>query len=198
VAKKDLLRRAKVLAWFTVIYNLLEAAASIFFGSNDGSLSLVGFGGDSLIEAGSAAVVLWRFQSVVGGKEDEREKAAQKWIGTLLMALGLYLAISATFEFRRGAGPSESAPGIVISLISLAVMGWLYRAKIACASGLKSAALKADAFCTLSCMWLSGLLLLGSALLAGTGLLWFDALTTAGMAFLIVREGFEEYEEATE
>ena len=90
------------------------------------------------------------------------------------------------------------AAGIVVALVSLAVMGWLYRAKMACASALKSPALKADAFCTLSCMWLSGLLLLGSLLLAGTGLLWFDAATSMAMAWLIAREGMEEYDEASE
>lgn len=193
--RKTAISRAKSLAWFTVAYNIAEALVSGWFGVKDGSLSLVGFGGDSLIEAAAAGIVLWRFSSLVKGGEDRKEEAAQRWIGVLLMALALYLAISAWFEFRAGKGPERAMPGIWISLVSLLVMGWLYKGKMACATALKSRALKAEAFCTLSCMWLSGLLLAGSALLAGTHLLWFDSLTTVAMAWLILREGMEEYEE---
>ena len=191
-----LVERARFLAWFTVLYNLVEAVLSVAFGAKDGSLALTGFGADSLIEAAAAGVVLWRFSFVLKNKDDARERAAQKWIAVLLMALALFLFISAWFEFKSQHRPTSGVAGVVISVLSLAVMAWLYRAKMACATGLKSRALRADAFCTLSCMWLSGLLLAGSALFAGTQLAWFDALTTAGMAFLIAREGMEEYEDA--
>jgi divalent metal cation (Fe/Co/Zn/Cd) transporter len=186
--------RARLLAWVTIAYNLVEAALSAWFGARGGSLSLLGFGGDSLIEAISGAMVLWS----MAGADPKREGAAQRWIGTLLLALALYLGLSAWFEFKSGKGPETALPGIAISLASLAVMAWLYRAKTEAALALDNPALKADAFCTLSCMWLSGLLLLGSAVLGSTHLHWFDALTTAVMAFLIAREGAEEYEEGYE
>ena len=189
-------KRARALAWFGLCYNVLEAALSIGFGARDRSLSLLGFGCDSLIEAAAAALILWRFQSVVKGLEDEREEAAQKWISVLLLGLAAYLLISAGMRVIQGQGPVEGGAGIWISLVSLGVMAWLYRAKVACATALNSKALKADAFCSLSCMWLSGLLLLGSALFVGTHLFWFDALTTLAMAVLIIREAAEEYDES--
>jgi divalent metal cation (Fe/Co/Zn/Cd) transporter len=188
--------QARRLAWITLFYNLAEASASAWYGWSGHSLALLGFGGDSLIEAASAVAVLWSFQRHLKPDGEGRGRSAQKLIGVLLLALALYLAISAYFEFRSGRGPVESAPAVWISLISLAVMLWLYRGKAACAEALQSPALRADAFCTLSCMWLSGLLLAGSAVLAGTHILWFDALTTLGMAVLIAREGIEEYDES--
>ena len=189
--------RARALAWFSVCYNLLEAAASGAFGLKEGSLSLLGFGGDSLIEAASAAVVLWRFREVVEeGLEDAKERRAQKLIGVLLLALALYLTLSSSLALLHGRGPAEATAGIVIALVSLAVMWRLYGAKKAVAEALHSKALRADAFCTLSCMWLSGLLLLGSLLLAGTHLIIFDGVTSLGMAYLIAKEGAEEYDDS--
>jgi divalent metal cation (Fe/Co/Zn/Cd) transporter len=196
MAADALLRRARGLALFTVAYNLAEAGVSVAFGLREGSLSLVGFGGDSLIEAASACVVLWRFQSVVSGVEDARERAAQKMIGTLLCALAAFMAVSAWFSWRNPSPLEGGQAGIWVALVSLAVMFWLYRAKSACAKALDSRALRADAFCTLSCMWLSGLLLAGSLLLAGTHLRLFDVLTTLGMSWLIFREGAEEYDDS--
>jgi divalent metal cation (Fe/Co/Zn/Cd) transporter len=192
--REALQRQARRLAWVTLVYNLLEALASVWFGGRGGSLSLLGFGCDSMIEAASGAVVLWS----LAGADPRREGAAQRWIGTLLLALALFLGLGAWMQFRSGKGPDSALPGLCIALVSLAVMAWLYRAKAALAAALDSAALKADAFCTLSCMWLSGLLLLGSAILGGTHILWFDSLTTAAMAVLIAREGAEEYDEGVE
>jgi divalent metal cation (Fe/Co/Zn/Cd) transporter len=188
--------RAKRLAWFTLGYNLFEASISVWLGWQGRSLSLMGFGGDSLIEAASAAVVLWNFKEIFSDPSNPREKAGQRMIGVLLLALSLYLAVSSYFQFRSGNGPLSSLPGVWISLISLAVMGALYRFKKQCADALENPVLHADAFCTLSCMWLSGLLLLGSALLAGTHVMWFDSVTTLAMAVLIAREGIEEYDES--
>jgi divalent metal cation (Fe/Co/Zn/Cd) transporter len=192
---QSLLAKARFLAWFTLLYNLVEAAVCAYFGTQDRALSLLGFGGDSLIEAASGMVLIWSFRD-----HSKHSHAAHRLISVLLLALALFLALSAWFSFSKPAaeGPKSGLPGILISLVSLLVMFWLYRQKIAVAQALNSAALKADAFCTLSCMWLSGLLLLGSAAFAGTGKAWFDAATTLAMAVLIAREGAEEYDEAME
>lgn len=191
---ETLIRRARFLAWFTVFYNLAEAAVCGYFGVQDKALSLLGFGGDSLIEAASGLVVRWSLSN-----HSKNSHAAHKLISALLLALSLFLALSAWFSFHNtSAGPKSGLPGILISLVSLAVMFWLYRQKLSVATALASPELKADAFCTLSCMWLSGLLLLGSAAFAGTGKAWFDSGTTFAMAILIFWEGAEEYDEAKE
>ena len=81
MTRQALQSRAKLLAWITVAYNLLEAAVSAWFGARQGSLSLQGFGCDSLMEAASGAVVLWSLM----GADSKREGLAQRWIGTLLL-----------------------------------------------------------------------------------------------------------------
>lgn len=194
----DWRRRAQQLALFTIAYNLLEALACGLFGVKDNSLSLLGFGSDSLIEAASGAVVWWRFGRESGGThaDSAAERRAQKTIGGLLLALALSLAGGAVWTLLRGSGaPSEGGlAGTVISLVSLAVMGLLLRAKMATAGALDSAVLRADAFCTRSCMWLSSVLLAGSFLLLETQHAYFDALASLVMAYLVSREGWENWE----
>lgn len=185
-------RRARALAVFTIAYNALEAVVALGYGLHDEALSLFGFGLDSLLESASGAVVLWRLQA--GHAPDEaRERRATKIIGGLLIALALVLALGAVLEAASGRGPRQTWPGIAVAAISLAVMGWLYRAKMQAATALDSASLREDAFCTKSCMWLSALLLGGSLLFEGTGLSLFDAAASAGMAWLIYKEGREAW-----
>lgn len=187
-------RRARHLAYFTIAYNLLEAAVAITFGWRDGSLALGGFGVDSLLESASAGVVLWRLNVGDGEEAELRETKARKAIGGLLLTLAAGLSLGALLQAWRGAGPSDTWMGVAVSVVSLLVMGFLYKAKRAAADALGSAALREDAFCTLSCMWLSGALLAGSLAFEGFGLQLFDAVATLGMAVLIAREGREAWE----
>lgn len=189
----DWTRRARFLAYFTIAYNLVEAAVAIGFGLHDEALSLFGFGLDSLLESAAGGVVLWRLSP--GGHADEaRERRATKAIGGLLIALAAALAVGAILEAVSGRGPERTWPGVAVAGVSLAVMGWLYRAKMQAATALNSAALREDAFCTKSCMWLSALLLAGSLAFEGLGLALFDAAASAGMAWLIYKEGREAWE----
>ncbi len=183
--------RARSLALFTVAYNVVEGAVSIGFGSHDSVLSLVGFGLDSFLEAATALVVLWR----LGGLDHEREEMAEKIIGGLLMLLALGLALGASVEFFGRRLPEHGAASIVIALVSLSVMAWLYRAKMEVAHGLNSRALLLDAFCTKSCMWLSGLLLGGALVLEVFGWRLFDPIVSLAMAWLIWREGAEAWQD---
>ena len=138
-------------------------------------------------------MVLWRLQA--GHAPDEaRERRATRVIGGLLIALAIVLALGAGLEAYAGRGPRQTWPGAIVAIVSLAVMGWLYRAKMLAATALDSPSLRADAFCTKSCMWLSALLLGGSLLFEGTGLSIFDAAASLGMAWLIYKEGRENWE----
>ncbi len=192
----DWRQRARALALFTVAYNILEALACAWFGIEAESRAILGFGGDSLIEAASGALIWWRFSQV--GDSPKNEILVHLWISNLLLALAVFLAVSASLDLYHGHRPQSTMAGSVIALLSLLVMGWLYRSKMSCARALKSDALRADAICTLSCMWLSGLLLLGSLFYEFAGWAWVDAITTLGMAILIAREGAEEHDESLE
>lgn len=190
----DWRRRARALAWFTIGYNLVEALASGWFGAGDHSLSLLGFGSDSLLEAVSGGVVLWRFSAEAQGAANvAAERRAQRIIGALLLALAATLVGGALWALLHGSGPGSGLAGTAIAFISMAVMAALLRAKLAVAKALDSAVLRADAFCTKSCLWLSGVLLAGSFLILTTRYAWFDALASLSMAALVLREGWENW-----
>jgi divalent metal cation (Fe/Co/Zn/Cd) transporter len=189
-------RRAKGLAALGLGFYMLEALASFWVALSNHSLSLMGFGADSLLEAASALVLLWATRGGHWFESPEQERRAQRQIAVLLMALATYLALSAYFRFRQGFGPEEFQSNIWIALVSLGVMSWLYRAKLRCARVLDSPPLRADAHCTLSCLWISATLLLGALLGQWSALRGLDALTTVAMATFLAHEGVEEFDEA--
>ena len=189
-----LARRASRLAYFTVGYNVLEAAVAIASGLLAGSIALVGFGLDSLIEVTSALAILWRFRRA--RQEQERaESRAVKLVGATFFALAVYVSYEAISDlwFRRA--PSFSIPGLVIAVLSLIIMPILGVAKRRLAIRLASRALAADAVETLLCSYLSAALLLGLAANGWLGWWWADPIAALWMVPYMIWEGFEAFGE---
>ncbi len=181
--------RAQALAWITVAWNLVEGLVSVGFGSKAESLSLFGFGLDSFVEVGSAAMVLWRLKH---DGASPRERSAAKTIGTLFLLLAASVAYGAAQRLVTREAPESSVPGLIISLLSLAFMAWLWQAKRELAKASCSPTLAADAACSLACIQLSIVLLAGSLLfLLAPKLWWADAAASLGLALLIAREGWD-------
>lgn len=186
------LSRARSLAYFTVGYNLVEGVVSVAFGAKDESLSLFGFGLDSFIECASAFVVLWRVRrESATGSVESRERPAVRAIGGLFLVLAVVVAAGSILRLARVQHPDTALPGIVISLASLSFMVFLYRAKMRLAREAGSRTLRSDAICSLACVWLSLVLLVGSALYAALGIWWADSVSALLIAGLIAREGWE-------
>jgi divalent metal cation (Fe/Co/Zn/Cd) transporter len=183
-------QRALFLAWFTVAFNLLEGGVSVAFGLADDSVALWGFGFDSFVEVASALVVLWRLRGAFGSASLQRERRATLVIGTLFLILATGVTAASILQLLGRHRPDSGLPGLVVSLLSLAVMFWLWRAKLAAARALDSATLRGDAACSLACIQLSGVLLAGSLATALQPALWMaDGLAAALLALLIAREG---------
>jgi len=185
--------RARWLAVATMAYNVLEGLVSLAFGASEGSISLLGFGVDSWVEVGSAAVVYWKLTRAPGCATSarERERRATRWIGGLLLALGVCTAIGSALQIATGGHPDSTLPGVIISLVSLSFMFSLWRAKLAAAGALGSRALALDAACSRSCIQLSAILLLGSGIYAlAPGLWWADGAAALLLAAFIGREGY--------
>lgn len=192
--RDSLVGRVILLSWFTIAYNLLEGLVSVWFGLSDGSMALAGFGADSFIEVFSAMLVLWRFRSEAAGAcvPVERERRATLGIGALFVALAAATAAGALLQLRDGGHPRTTAPGLVISCLSLGFMFFLWRAKARLAVELDSATVLKDAACSLACIKLSSVLLLGSLLfLASPALWWTDAAAAMSLSLLIGFEGVE-------
>jgi divalent metal cation (Fe/Co/Zn/Cd) transporter len=180
-------RRALWLAGLTLAYNLVEGAVSMAFGWADDSVALFGFGADSFIEVASALLVLWK---LMDHGDLARERKATQRIGWLFLFLAFGIAGGGALQLTARAHPPTTLPGLVISALSLACMGFLWRAKRQAARALDSATLAADAACSLACIQLSVVLFVGSLLfLLAPTLWWVDAAAALGLALLIGKEG---------
>jgi divalent metal cation (Fe/Co/Zn/Cd) transporter len=188
----QLVRRATRLEYLTVGWNLLEAVVAIVSGLLAGSVALMGFGLDSVIETFSGATLLWRLGHDHDPERRERsERLALRLVGLSLLLLAVYVAADAALALLHRKQPEESLPGIVLAAVSLAVMPLLARAKRKVAQAIGSDALHADSVQTDICAWLSAILLGGLLLNALRGWWWADPIAALIMAPLIGKEGIE-------
>lgn len=182
-------RRGRRLEYFTIIWNCLESLIAIGSGLLAGSIALVGFGVDSLIESSSGVALLWRLRD--GEKGDKREQAALKHVGISFLLLAGYVAFNAIKALIRREPPEASYIGIALALLSLAVMPLLARMKRQVAAQLNSHALQADSRQTDICAYLSAILLGGLLLNAIFNWWWADPLAAMMMVPIIAKEGVE-------
>jgi len=195
-----LYQKASWLALITIYYNLLEGSVSVFFGFQDETLSLFGFGVDSFVEVISGIGVwhmIQRFWQSTDRKIDRFEQRALKITGTAFYILTAGLTVTAVYNIYSGHHPESTFWGIVISLISIGSMWALIHFKVKVGTALNSQAILADAECTRICLILSGVLLAASLIYEVTGLGWVDSLGSIFMAWLSFREGRESFEKAS-
>lgn len=193
------LKRGRFLAVVTVAYNILEGVVATVFGVRADSVALTGFGVDSFVEVSSAVVIAWRLHAELrddGVATDERaervERRAALATGVLLLLLAAYLAVYAGRALLGyEAPPSPSRLGIALTAVSAILMPLLARAKLATAAVLQSRALRADAFETIACVWLSITTLAGLALNAAFGFWWADPAAALVLVPLVAKEGME-------
>ena len=176
---------------------LIEAAVAIGAGVAAHSLSLIAFGADSLIEHASAGVLLWRLNvELRKGAEFPQsvEHRASRISGALLFVLAAYVVVIAVYGLWRRDGQEFSTPGFVITVLAIPVMWWLARAKMRVADQLGSRALRADAVESITCGYLSGVVVAGLvAQLLMPGWWWVDSIASVVMVVLLVKEGREAW-----
>ena len=186
-----LLARGRRLEYLTIAWNGLEAVVALVAGVLAGSVALVGFGLDSVIEMASAAILLWRFAAETDANRERVERRAHRLAGICLLLLAVYVTIeSARALWLRGV-PEHSVPGIAITIAAMLVMPLLGRAKRAVARELSSGALHSDSRQADFCAYLSAIVLAGLLLNWLLGWWWADAVAALGMVPIIAREGVE-------
>ena len=192
-------RLAKILATVTILYNILEGVASVYFGADDEALSLFGFGLDSFVEVISG-IGIWhmihRLQRIPESDPDRFERTALRVTGSAFYVLSIGLAITGILNLYRGQRPETTFWGIVISLISISAMWMLIHYKMKVGRQLRSEAIIADANCSRVCLWLSWVLLFASVGYELTGFGGIDAAGAIAIAVLSFREGREAFEKA--
>ena len=192
VTRATLVRRGLRLNYATIAYNVLEAVASLAAGIMAGSVALVGFGIDSVIEVTASGAAQWRLRADVDHADRERvERVTLRVIGWSFLALAAYVAVDSAMSLWYREHPDRSAVGMVILALSVIVMPVLARAKRRIARALGSAALEADATQTSLCAYLSVIALAGVASNAIAGWWWCDPAAALVMVPIIVKEGVE-------
>jgi len=191
------LERGLRLELLTVGWNTVEAVVAILAAMAAGSVALLGFGVDSVVETTSGAILIWRLRAERHARDREAierlDHRARRLVGVSLFLLAAYVAVDAGHALWRHERPSATVVGIVLTAVSLLVMGWLARAKRRAAAALGSRALEADSFQTTACFWLSLITLTGIALNAALGWWWADPVAALGMTPLLVKEGREAW-----
>lgn len=199
--RTHLLGRAIRLESLTIAWNLIEAAVAIGAGWLAGSVALVGFGLDSIIETVAASALYIRFRAEIHGASKEAAEAhearALRIVGITFLALALYILFEAGSSLWLRDAPDRSRVGIALAAVSLAVMPLLAWAKHRTGRALGSRALIADAKETLACSYLSLALLLGLGAHSLFGWWWADPVAALAMLPWLVREGREALAEAS-
>lgn len=183
-------RRAQWLAAASVTYNAIEAIVALSAGVAASSISLVGFGLDSVVEMSSGLVILWQFRHL---RPETRERQALRAIAVSFYALAAYVAIESTRSLLGGEVSEKSAAGIIIAALSLFIMPTLSFTQRRTGQQLGSATVVADSKQTLLCTYLSGVLLVGLVLNAVLGWKWADPLVGYVIVGLAIAEGREAW-----
>jgi divalent metal cation (Fe/Co/Zn/Cd) transporter len=182
-------RRARLLAWLTVAWNVVEAVVAIIAGAAANSIALVSFGLDSTVEVMSALVIVWQLQ----GLPEDRERRALRLVAISFFTLATYVVVQSVYDLVSRSEPDTTVVGIVVAIASLVVMPLLARAKRRNGKAMASGAVVADSNQTQLCAYLSAILLGGLVLNATVGWWWADPLAAIGIAVLAFSEGREAW-----
>jgi divalent metal cation (Fe/Co/Zn/Cd) transporter len=195
--KQQLYKQAYYLSLFTIFYNILEGLISMALGYSDETLSLFGFGADSFIEVMSGLGITIMLLRIKRNKESSVipfEKTALRITGTAFYMLSTGLFAGIIFNLIRHHKPETTFWGIIISLVSIAVMFWLMSAKRSTGIKLNSQPIISDASCTKICIYMSVVLLLSSLVYELTGFAYADSIGAAGLVYFSISEGKEAFE----
>ena len=192
-SREAAVRRGVRLQYFTITYNSLEGVISLIAGLFAGSISLIGFGFDSLIEVTSGAAVLWRLRrDRHAAHRQSMERKALRIVGWCFLALSAYILYDSGSALMQQEAPGRSIPGIILAAVSIIVMPLLAAAKRRVAAEIGSDAVKADARQTDFCTYLSAILLCGLGLNALFGWWWADPIAALVMTPIIAKEGIRK------
>jgi divalent metal cation (Fe/Co/Zn/Cd) transporter len=195
-SRADAVRRALLLTYITIGWMTVEGAASLLLGWISKSLLLEAFGIDSVIELFSAAVLLWRLRveasdSATSEHVDFVEHRAARLVGYSLYALVAYVVLNSgygLFIAKRITDTHESVWGILIGLVAKIGMPVLAAYKLKVAARLNSRALRADAIESITCGYLSLVLIVGLAATRLLGWWWLDSVAALALIPFVIKE----------
>lgn len=187
------------LSIITIVYNIIEGLVSVYFGSTDDTLVLLGFGVDSFVEVISGIGILhmvYRMQRSEIKDFDMFERLALRITGVAFMLLTAGLVIGSVLKMINNSKPETTLAGIIIAAVSILTMYFLMHYKLKTGKALNSEAIIADAHCTKTCLYLSFILLASSVLYELFKINYIDIAGSLGIAWYAFSEGRESLEKA--
>ena len=184
--------RARFLAWGGIAWHFIEFAIAIAAGVAAGSIALIGFGADSLIEGVAGFVVIWLF---TGSRLESHsaERRAQQMIAASFFVLAAYVSVEAIRTLVAAQEPETSWVGIGLAAVTAPTMPLLARAKRRVGEKLNSSATVKEGAQNMVCAYLSVALLVGLLLNALAGLWWADPAAALVIAAVAANEGRESW-----
>ena len=184
--------RGRRLEYLTIAWNGFEAAVALVSGLIAGSVALIGFGLDSVIETTSAGILLWRLRSdIEPARREHSERVARRLVGACFLVLATYIAVQSIYALWTHERAERSIAGILIAVAAVIIMPLLARAKRRVAAELGSRALHSDSLQADFCAYLSAILLAGLLLNTILGWWWADPVAALVMVPIIAREGVQ-------
>ena len=190
----NLINIAMILSIITIFYNIIEGIISIIFGTKDETLTLFGFGVDSFVEVISGIGILHMTLRIKKDKITHKDKFEQQALmitGISFLLLFLGLIFGSILNFINKNKPETTIAGIIISIISILTMMILYKSKIYIGKKLNSDAIISDANCTITCFYLSIILLCSSLFYEIFKIGYIDIIGSLGIAYFSLKEGIE-------
>jgi len=195
-SNSELKKKALVLVWIGEIWNVFEATIALWAALLAGSVALLAFGLDSIIELFAGAVMLWRFWKEREDKEEKTEKTALRLIGVTFFLLSAFIIFQSTATLLGYfAPPRESLAGIFITISSAVLMTVLFFYKTRIAKAIGSRALRAEAYQSLICDLQDLVVLVGLGLNGLFGWWWADPVMALALVPFLIREGLESFED---
>jgi divalent metal cation (Fe/Co/Zn/Cd) transporter len=191
--RERLMRRARMLAWGANLWHVVEFAIAVGAGIAAGSIALIGFGLDSLVEVAAGTVIVWLFTGRRVADTDRAERRAQQLIAISFYLLGVYIAFEAGRDLIAGDHPEASWVGIGLAAVTAPTMPFLARAKQRIGHQLGSSATVSEGAQNMLCAYLSVALLIGLGANALFGLWWADPIAALVIAGVAVREGRQSW-----
>jgi divalent metal cation (Fe/Co/Zn/Cd) transporter len=179
------------LEWLTIGWMTVEAVVGIASGIAAGSLVVIAFGLDSVIELASAGVLVWRLTVELrrGQEFSERiERIAGSIAGVLLLLLAAYVVVAAVWRLGTATGEEFSWSGFILCLVAIPAMRYLARRKFDIAEKIGSRALRADAVEAVACGWLSFVVVVTLSLQWLIGGWWIDSVGSLAIVYFLVKE----------
>ena len=182
--RQALVESALRLSFATIGWNGVVGAAALAVAFGSGSLALAGFALNALLDSTASAVLVWRFRRERANPAEAQrfERRALGWIALAMFLVAVYVAVQAVRALAKGSHPESSTLGIGLAALSLAVLPWLGRRKLAVAGQLQSPALRGDGVLTLAAAALAAITLAALLFSSAFGWWWADPLTALVIA----------------